>query len=102
MKLNAITHNIVLGTALAVLLSAPIASIAGGDFDKAIKEATAEIDKAKAAGHEWRDSRKMLEKAVKAEKAGKHAEAMVLVSKAKKQGITAVAQAELQKNAGPQ
>jgi nitrogenase molybdenum-iron protein alpha/beta subunit len=97
MKLN----TIVLGTALTVLLSTPIASIAGDDFNKAVKEATTEIDKAKAANYEWRDSRKILKSAEKAEKAGNHAEAMKLANKAKQQGIIAVAQAKQQKNAGP-
>jgi hypothetical protein len=101
MKLNSNTLKTVLGTALAVLLSAPITSIAGSDFDKAVQEATAAIDKAKAANYEWRDSRKILEKAIKAEKAGDHATAMKLVNQARQQGITAVTQAKQQENAGP-
>ena len=101
MKLNTLSHKIVLGAAFTVLLSTPVLSIAGSDFDKAVKEATAEIDKAKKANYEWRDSRKILEKAVEAEKAGKHEEAMKLAKKAKQQGILAVAQSKQQKNAGP-
>jgi hypothetical protein len=97
MKLN----TIVLGTALTVLLSTPIASIASDDFSKAAKEATAEINKAKAANYEWRNSRKILKSAEKAEKAGNHDEAMKLANKAKQQGIIAVAQAKQQENAGP-
>jgi hypothetical protein len=100
MKQNTITPNLILGATLALLLAAPIASIAGSEFDKAAAEATAEIDKAKAAGHEWRDSRKILKEAAKAEKAGNHAEAMKLANKAKQQGIDATAQAKKQANAG--
>ena len=94
--------TIYLCTALTVFLVTPITTLAGSDFDKAVKEATAEIDKAKAANNEWRDSRKMLEDAIKAEKAGDHDKAMNLVNKAKQQGELAVAQARQQQNAGPQ
>ena len=87
--------------ALLALLITPLSSIAGSSFDKAVKSATAEIDKAKAAGYEWRDSRKILKKAKAAEKKGDHAKAMKLVAQAKQQGTIAVAQAKLQKNAGP-
>lgn len=87
--------------ALLALLVTPLSSMAASSFDKAVKEATAEIDKAKAVGNEWRDSRKILKEAAKAEKSGKHDEAMKLVAKAKKQGTLAVAQAHEQKNAGP-
>lgn len=83
------------------LLMMPIISIAGSDFEQAKKEAIAEIDNAKAAGYEWRDSRKILKKAEQAEKSGNHEKAMKLADTAKKQGITAVAQAQLQKSAGP-
>ena len=86
--------------ALLALLITPLSSMAASSFDKAVKEATAEIDKAKAAGFEWRDSRKFLKKAAEAEKSGDHNKAMKLVAKAKKQGILAVAQAHDQKNAG--
>jgi len=101
MKLNAMTLNAILGTALITLLSTPIVSIAASDFDTAVKEATAEINKAKAANYEWRDSGKILEEAIKAEKAGDHARAMQLANEAKQQGILAVAQSKQQENAGP-
>jgi len=101
MKLSTLTLNSILGSTLAILMAAPFASIAGDDFDKAFKEATAEIDKAKAANYEWRDSRKILQEAEKAEKKGDHATAMKLVNKAKQQGIVAVAQSKQQKNAEP-
>ena len=94
-------HTITTSAALLALLTTPVIAMAGGDFEKAKKEASAEINNAKAAGYEWRDSQKILKKAEEAEKAGNHEEAMKLANKAKKQGIDAVAQAEVQKNAGP-
>jgi hypothetical protein len=97
MKLN----TIAISATLAVILATPITAIAGDDFGKAVKAATAEIDKAKAVNYEWRDSRKILKKAEKAEKAGDHKKAMKLAKKAKQQGIIAVAQSKQQKNAGP-
>jgi hypothetical protein len=97
MKLHAITTS----AALLALLTTPAASIAGTSFEQAKKAATTEIDNAKAAGFEWRDSRKILKKAEEAEKAGKHSDAMKLANQAKKQGIDAVAQAKVQVNAGP-
>ncbi|MCK5263091.1 MAG: hypothetical protein KAJ92_05360 [Gammaproteobacteria bacterium] len=86
---------------LLALLVTPLSSIASSSFDDAAKSATIEIDKAKAVGYEWRDSRKILKQAAKAEKAGDHATAMKLAAKAKQQGLLAVMQAEEQKNAGP-
>ena len=97
MKITTLSTRVV----LLALLVTPLSSIASGAFDQAAKDATAEIDKAKAAGYEWRDSRKILDQAAKAEKAGDHATAMKLAAKAKQQGIIAVAQAKQQQNAGP-
>ena len=88
-------------SAVIALLAAPLSAFAGSDFESARQQAIAEIDKASAAGFEWRDSRKILEQAEKAEKAGDHEKAMQLVNEAKQQGMVAVAQAESQKNAGP-
>jgi hypothetical protein len=65
-------------------------------YEDAVKEAKISIDNAKAANYEWRDSRKLLEKADKLNKEGKTDEAMKLVAKAKKQGEMAIIQAELQ------
>ncbi len=96
MKLRTITT-----AALLALLTAPVTTIASTSFDQAKKEAVAEIDKAKAAGFEWRDSRKILKKAEKAEKAGDHKKALKLANQAKKQGIDAVAQSNTQTSAGP-
>ncbi len=87
-------------TALCTLFAAPL-SMAGNDFAQARQDAVAEIDKARAAGYEWRDSRKILKKAEEAEKAGDHEKAMKLANKAKQQGIIAQAQAQSQANAGP-
>lgn len=95
------TTTIFTRIALLALLVTPLSSIAASSFDKAVKSATAEINKAKAVGYEWRDSRKLLKQAAKAEKKGDHKKAMALVAKAKKQGQLSVAQAALQKNAGP-
>jgi hypothetical protein len=83
------------------LMAAPLSALASSDFESAKQQAIAEINKASAAGFEWRDSRKILEQAEKAEKAGDHEKAMQLVNEAKQQGMVAVAQAESQKNAGP-
>jgi len=82
-----------------MILIAPAIATAGstsGEFDQAVKEATAAIDKAAAAHYEWRDSRKILKEAEKAEKAGDHKKAMSLAKQAKEQGIIAVAQAKEQ------
>ena len=59
MKLRTITTTI----ALLALFTTPVISMASTSFDQAKKEAIAEIDKAKAAGFEWSDSRKILKKA---------------------------------------
>jgi len=97
MKLRTITTT----AALLALLTTPVISMASTSFDQAKKEAAAEIDKAKAAGFEWRDSRKILKKAEQAEKAGDHKKALKLANQAKKQGINAVAQSKTQTSAGP-
>ena len=91
--------TLALATAITALLATPV--MASSDFDKAKTAAVAEIDKAKAANYEWRDSRKILKKAEAAEKAGDHDTAMKLANKAKQQGIVAVAQSKEQANAGP-
>ncbi|MGD8933973.1 MAG: SoxXA-binding protein [Gammaproteobacteria bacterium] len=88
-------------SAAIALLAAPLSAFAGSDFETAKQQAIAEINKASAVGFEWRDSRKILEQAEKAEKAGDHEKAMKLVKQAGQQGMVAVAQAESQKNAGP-
>ncbi len=96
MKISVLT----ISACLVALLSTPV--FAAGGFDEAVQTANAEIDKAKAAGYEWRDSRKLLKQAGKAETSGNHGKAMKLADKARQQGITAVAQAKKQANAGPQ
>jgi hypothetical protein len=67
-----------------------------GSYEQAVEEAKASIDNAKAVNYEWRDSRKLLEKADKLNQEGKTDKAMKLVAEAKKQGELAVAQAALQ------
>ena len=80
---------------LSACLFTPILSHAS-NYDSAVKDATASINEAKAVNYEWRDSRKLLKKADKLNKAGKNKKAMKLVAKAKRQGELAVAQAEMQ------
>jgi len=67
-----------------------------GNFEEAVNQASIEIDHAKAVNNEWRDSRKLLEKADKLHKEGKTEQAMKLVAQAKLQGEQAVIQAENQ------
>lgn len=68
----------------------------------AASEAKAEINKAKAMGYEWRDSKKILDKAQKALDAGDVKKANKLFAQAKKQGIDAQIQAKAQMNvSGP-
>jgi hypothetical protein len=88
-------RNIATALTFSVILIAP-AIASTGEFDQAVKDATAAIDKAKAAHYEWRDSRKILKEAEEAEKAGDHKKAMSLANEAKQQGIIAVAQAKEQ------
>jgi len=92
MKLRKITTALTISAILIV----PAIATAGtsGEFNQAVKDATAAINKAKAANYEWRDSRKILKQAEKAEKAGDHKKAMSLANKAKEQGILAVAQSK--------
>lgn len=82
-------------TILSACLFTPVLSQAG-NYENAVQDANSSLDKAKAANYEWRDSRKMLNKADKLNKAGKTDDAMKLVATAQKQGELAVAQAELQ------
>lgn len=89
-----ITKTGLISIASACLLTPVIAQ--AGNFETAVKEAKIEIDKAKAANYEWRDSRKMLETAEKLNKEGQTDKAMKLVEQAKMQGQVAVSQAELQ------
>lgn len=71
------------------------------DYPTLVKEAKASIDKAKSIGGEWRDSKKLLKKAAKAEKAGKTDKAKSLAKKARFQGEMGYEQALGQKDAGP-
>lgn len=71
------------------------------DFPTLVKQAKAAIKQASSIGGEWRDSKKFLEKAEEAEKAGDHEKAMKLAKKAKKEGELGYQQAMGQKDAGP-
>ena len=72
-----------------------------GDASSAIVAAKHETKRAKAKGYEWRDTGKLIKKAEKAAKAGDFNTAVKLANKAKNQSTMAIAQAEAQKNAGP-
>jgi len=77
-------------------------SCASMEAQSAISDAQAEIDKAKAMGFEWRDSKKMLKKASKAIEEGNLEEAAKITAKAKRQGELAQMQAKDQMNvSGP-
>ncbi|HEB93777.1 MAG TPA: hypothetical protein ENI94_10015, partial [Gammaproteobacteria bacterium] len=89
MKYHALIATFSLG------LLAPL-GVQASTFDEAYKQASLEIDKAKAVNYEWRDSRKLLKKAEKLHKEGKTDKAMKLVAKAREQGQLAVLQAEAQ------
>lgn len=81
---------------ITVCLLAPFTPSYAVNFSEAVSAATTEIDKAKAANYEWRDSRKLLKKAAKLNKNGDKEKAMVLVTKARKQGQLAANQAKLE------
>ena len=72
-----------------------------GDASSAIIAAEHENSRAKKKGFEWRDTGKLIKKAKEAEKAGDFGKAVKLANKAKNQASNAIAQAEAQKNAGP-
>ncbi len=94
------------GIYLSALLLSGCASSGGTtasleSYQKAHNEANTAIKAAVMANNVWRDSRKILNKAEKAAKAGDYETATKLALKAKRQGELAVVQAESQKNAGP-
>lgn len=97
MKHISLIKAVVLSSALAV---ASGTAMAGSQdkmkmtYDAAVGAATAELDKAKAVGFEWRDSRKFLKKAAEKAGAGDYEAAMKLVAKAHDQGILAQKQAK--------
>ena len=81
---------------ICILLGAQ--SCATMEASNAASEAEAEINKAKAMGNEWRDSKKILGKAQKALDEGDVETANKLIAKAKQQGLDAQKQAEAQMN----
>lgn len=85
----------------SICIALGTASCASMEAQKAANAAQAEIDKAKAMGNEWRDSRKILKKAQAALDDGDLETANKLIAKARKQGLDAQAQAKAQANAGP-
>lgn len=70
-------------------------------FAAAMADAKAEYSKAEEAGYAWRDTKDLMDKADEAMKAGDAEKAMKLVGQAKRQSEHALAQAEREKNAGP-
>jgi hypothetical protein len=84
-----------LTAAFTTCLLAPFTASAG-DFDAAVKQAEAEIDRAKSMNYEWRDSRKMLKEARELHEKGDKDKALQLAKAAGQQGKMAVAQAESQ------
>ena len=84
-----------LTAAFTTCLLAPFTASAG-DFDTAVKQAEAEIDRAKSMNYEWRDSRKMLKEARELHEKGDKDKALQLAKAAGQQGKMAVAQAESQ------
>lgn len=92
----------VYAAAAFVLLTGTTASFAStNDVDIAIQEAVAAIDKAKSVGGEWRDSRKLIDKAQKAAEAGDEKKALKIAHDAKLQGELGYEQALSQKDAKP-
>lgn len=81
---------------MAVFILLGTQSCATMETQSSASDAKAEINKAKAMGNEWRDSRKLLKQAKAAEAAGDHEKAAKLIAKAKKQGLDAQTQAKSQ------
>ena len=93
--------------AIAAALALGACTMGGGtsstqaDASSAITAAEHETKRAKSKGFEWRDTGKIIKKAKKAMKEGDFDTAVKLANKAKRQSSSALAQAEAQKNAGP-
>ncbi|MEE8342794.1 MAG: sulfur oxidation c-type cytochrome SoxX, partial [Gammaproteobacteria bacterium] len=90
----------IMGTALwtallvAALLAGDANATTASEVEQLIREATATLDKASAAGGEWRNSRKLLKKARAAAKEGDLNQAVLLAGKAKREGELAYTQAK--------
>ncbi len=89
------TKTMIMTSIIAACLFSPLLAQASS-YEKAVSDATASIDKAKAVNYEWRDSRKLLKKADKLNQAGNTEQAIKLLKKAEAQGELAVAQAKQQ------
>ena len=83
----------------ALFAAAPAFANTATEADQAIKDATAAADKAASVGGEWRDTRKIIEKAQDAAESGDSAAAVKLANKAKAQAELGYAQAMSQKDA---
>jgi hypothetical protein len=88
-------RNFCIISTFSACLFIPALALAG-NFDQAVNQASIEIDRAQAVNNEWRDSRKLIEKAENLYKEGKTEQAMKLVAQAKFQGEQAVIQANNQ------
>lgn len=88
----------------ALIVSAAIAALGvaapsfADSYDDAVKDAKAEIGKAKKMSYTWRDTEKHLKKADKAKKEGDMKKAMKLVKKAKTEAMLAQKQAMAESN----
>jgi hypothetical protein len=87
--------------ALGACASGGGASHSQGDAASAITAAEHENSRAQKKGFEWRDTGKLIKKAKEAQKAGDFDKAVKLANQAKNQASNALAQADAQKNAGP-
>lgn len=89
----------IMGTAVrtvlltAALFASNVSATTPAETAQLISEATAILDKASAAGGEWRNSRKLLKKARAAAKEGKLNQAVLLADEAKQEGELAYTQA---------
>ncbi|MEE8428563.1 MAG: sulfur oxidation c-type cytochrome SoxX [Gammaproteobacteria bacterium] len=89
----------IMGTAVrtvlltAALFAGNVSATTPAETALLISEATAILDKASAAGGEWRNSRKLLKKARAAAKEGKLNQAVLLADEAKQEGELAYTQA---------
>lgn len=83
-----------------LMLGASVFAADKAEADKAVADAKAAGELAKAAGGEWRDTAKILEDAEKALGAGEFEQAVKLAGKAKFQYEAAAAQAEAEQGVG--
>ncbi len=71
------------------------------DYEQALADANAAVEKAKGVGGEWRDTGKLIKKAQEAAGKGDYAQAVKFANKAKLHSDIGYQQALNEKNAGP-